>query len=198
MRDYSSISDMFKPSSIWTMLVLAVLSSIITICLSYKFLQALQQKGYVCSDYFKWISKKNNVFNSRVIMLSLLSTFAFCLYNAVFAFIDNDFFTLSGFVFYLFFDWLSFDGHFALHAEQLPQQPPFFFSRLKLSTTPATEPRTINERITTSIADIRQPPFFILCFMLFISDIQRHNDSDKCYCKNNTYPPVCKAPVRKT
>lgn len=103
MRDYSSISDMFKPSSIWTMLVLAVLSSIITICLSYKFLQALQQKGYVCSDYFKWISKKNNVFNSRVIMLSLLSTFAFCLYNAVFAFIDNDFFTLSGFVFYLFF-----------------------------------------------------------------------------------------------
>ena len=103
MRDYSSISDMFKPSSVWTMLVLAVLSSIITICLSYKFLQALQQKGYVCSDYFKWISKKNNVFNSRVIMLSLLSTFAFCLYNAVFAFIDNDFFTLSGFVFYLLF-----------------------------------------------------------------------------------------------
>ncbi len=103
MRDYSSISEMFNPSSGLTMLFLAIFSSVISICLGYKFLQALQQKGYVSSDYFKWINKKNNVFNSRVIMLSLLSTFAFCLYNAVFAFIDNDFFTLSGFVFYLLF-----------------------------------------------------------------------------------------------
>ncbi len=103
MRDYSSVSEIFDLPSGLTILCLAIFSGIITFCLAYKFLQALQQKGYVSSDYFKWINKKNNVFNSRVIMLSLLSCFAFCLFNAVFAFINNDFFTLIGLVFYLFF-----------------------------------------------------------------------------------------------
>ena len=110
MRSYNSISCMFKLDSLLTMVGLAVFSAIATICLSYKFLQSLQQKGYVSSDYFKWANKKNNVFNSRIIMLSLLSVFAFFLFNAVFAFVENDFFTLSGLIFFILFSLLYIRG----------------------------------------------------------------------------------------
>lgn len=103
MKSYNSISCIFKADSLITMIALAIFSAIASICLSYKFLQALQQKGYVCSDYFKWANKKNNVFNSRLIMLSLLSVFAFFLYNAVFAFAEKDFFTLTGLAFFVLF-----------------------------------------------------------------------------------------------
>ncbi|HBJ98082.1 MAG TPA: UDP-N-acetylmuramoyl-tripeptide--D-alanyl-D-alanine ligase [Clostridiales bacterium] len=110
MRDFTTVKQIFNGQSVVAYLILTVFAVVTTLLLSYKFLQCIQQKNYCASDYFKWINKKNNVFVMKIIMLSLLSCFAFCLFNVVFAFIKNDYFTFLGFVFYLFFIVLSLLG----------------------------------------------------------------------------------------
>lgn len=103
MREFTSVKDVFNGESFLIYVLLSLFASITCFLLSYKFLQSLQQKNYILSDYFKWAHKKNNVFKSRVIMLVLLSSFAFMLFNCVFAFVENDYFSLLGLVFYLLF-----------------------------------------------------------------------------------------------
>lgn len=103
MRNYTTLKEVFGVQSMLSYLVLAIFSVVVTLMLSYKFLQCIQHKNYVCSDYIKWAYKKNNAFKRKLIMLSLLSCFAFCLFNVVFAFVKNDYFTLIGFVFYIGF-----------------------------------------------------------------------------------------------
>lgn len=110
LKDFTSINQVFGWQSILIYLILALFASLTSILMGYKFLQCLQQKSYISSDYFKWINKKNNVFMSRVIMLSLLSFFAFCLFNVVFAFLQNDYLSLIGLVFYAFFIFLYVRG----------------------------------------------------------------------------------------
>lgn len=103
MRNYTTVKEVFGVQSMLSYLALAVVSVFLSLMLAYKFLQCIQHKNYVCSDFFKWIYKKNNAFKRKLIMLSLLSCFAFCLFNAVFAFVKNDYFTLIGLVFYIGF-----------------------------------------------------------------------------------------------
>ncbi len=103
MRNYTTLREVFGVQSMLTYVALAVFSVVVTLMLSYKFLQCIQHKNYVCSDFFKWIYKKNNAFKRKLIMLSLLSCFAFCLFNVVFAFVKNDYFTLIGLIFYIGF-----------------------------------------------------------------------------------------------
>lgn len=110
LKNFTNFSQVFGLNCMLLYGGLALFASITSILMGYKFLQSLQQKSYISSDYFKWIFKKNNVYNSRVIMLCLLSTFAYCLFNVVFAFMQNDYLSLIGLVFYLFFLFLYLRG----------------------------------------------------------------------------------------
>jgi len=103
MKNYTSVLQVLSLENMLLYGVLALFATITSIAMGYKFLQALQQKSYISSDYYKWITKKHNVFLSRVIMLCMLSLFSFCLYNVVFAFLENDYLSLVGLVFYLLF-----------------------------------------------------------------------------------------------
>ncbi len=99
----TSYKDLLSPNVILNFSIIGLINTFITLVLSYRFFQAIQQCGYRGADYYKWVFIKDNAKIKRLFSLSLLSILGFLLTNMAFAFLRAPYVSFFGFIWYLFF-----------------------------------------------------------------------------------------------
>ena len=108
VEEISRTSELFSPLRVLGFFVVGLLNAALMLILAPKFLRAAQQCGYKGSDYFRWLKKKDNVYLTRIIMLSMLSVLGFILVNMAVSFIDHPIVKYSGFLVYFIFLFIYF------------------------------------------------------------------------------------------
>ena len=73
------IRQLFSTQIILSFILIGLINAVLMTSISYRFLQAMQQCSYKGNEYFKWLARKDNVYCSRLFMVSLLSTLGFIL-----------------------------------------------------------------------------------------------------------------------
>jgi len=106
MFDYSdatSIFSVFTFENVAMLIVFAAVNTLAMVYLARKFMQIIQQSGYVNSDYGKWVRRRDNIYVTRLDMIVLLSVLAYLIYSIALSFLDKTVVALTGFVFYIGF-----------------------------------------------------------------------------------------------
>lgn len=96
-------SELFYISRILGFLLIGFINSLLMIAIAPKFFRAMQQCGYKGAGYYKWLNKRDNVYLTRITMLSMLSVLGFLLVNMAVSFIDHPLGKYSGFLVYFIF-----------------------------------------------------------------------------------------------
>lgn len=99
----TSYNDLTSLNAILNLSLVGFLNTFVTLILSYRFFQAIQQCGYRGADYYKFVFIKDNAKIKRLFNLTLLSILGFLLTNMAFAFLRAPYVSFFGFVWYLFF-----------------------------------------------------------------------------------------------
>lgn len=85
-------------------MALALINSALMFFASFKFVQTLQQSGYDGRGYTSWLKRKDNIFMTRLVIVSILSVLSFLIFNiGAMIFIEEDWVIYLGFAFYLVF-----------------------------------------------------------------------------------------------
>lgn len=103
LKNMKSFVQLLRFDNVWTYLVIALINTVLLFMVSYKFFQTVQQCGYDCYEYKKWLRKKENAYRLRTAMTSTLSAFLFLAVSVAFLFWKSPFECYLGFVFYVFF-----------------------------------------------------------------------------------------------
>ena len=103
LENVFDVPDIFSSQYMLVIAVLAIVNLLFAIPVARKYMQIIQQAGYVKSEYLRWLSKKDNVYVSRLSMLTLLSLLSYLIFSIAFAFVENDLIMFAGFLFYAFF-----------------------------------------------------------------------------------------------
>ena len=96
-ENVKSLNDLFTTEYVIFYLLISLVSSGLLLLISYKFLQIMQQSGYEGFGYFKWLRRNDNIYLTRLVIISILSSFSFLILNITFSFSDS---------------WLAFWGSF--------------------------------------------------------------------------------------
>ncbi len=96
-------SELFYLSRILGFLLIGFINSLLMIAIAPKFFRAMQQCGYKGAGYYKWLKKRDNVYLTRIVMLSMLSILGFILVNMAVSFISHPLVKYSGFLVYFLF-----------------------------------------------------------------------------------------------
>lgn len=99
----SLLAELFSQMNIINYLILSLFNAILLLLVSPKFLQIMQQSGYEGLGYFKWLRRRDNIYLTRLINLSMLSLLGFLLFNIFFSFLDRNWGFYVGFIFYFAF-----------------------------------------------------------------------------------------------
>ncbi len=105
-KNISKILDLFNANYIFLTLAISVVSAILLVVLSKKYLQILQQSSYRNCEFNDWLKKKPNVYNSRLIALSVLSFLGSVIVVAAFSFFKSDIVSYLSLLMYVFFAFL--------------------------------------------------------------------------------------------
>ncbi len=85
-------------------LFIAIGNALLMFFASFKFIQTLQQSGYDGKGYFTWLLRKDNIYQLRLVIVSILGVLAFMIFNiAAMIFIESVWVIYIGFAFYIFF-----------------------------------------------------------------------------------------------
>ncbi len=103
LTNITLLNDLLSPNNTIIFIIISVINTFLTLIISYRFFQVMQQCGYRGADYFKWIFIKNNAKTKRLFMLSLLSILGFLLVTMAFAFLEYQNVCYLGFICYLIF-----------------------------------------------------------------------------------------------
>ena len=96
-------SDLLYVWRILGFLLIGFVNSLLMIAIAPKFFRAMQQCGYKGAGYYKWLKKRDNVYLTRIFMLSMLSVLGFLLVNMAVSFIEHPIAKYSGFLVYFLF-----------------------------------------------------------------------------------------------
>lgn len=85
-------------------IILSVVNGVLMCFAAYKFFQIIQLSGYKLKGYFYWLKDTKAKYVSRMILLTLLSTFALLVTNALFdVYHDKALYSYIGLIFYFYF-----------------------------------------------------------------------------------------------
>lgn len=124
-----NLSDIFTIGHIFLYLGVSLGNAVLLMLVSYKFLQIMQQSGYEGYGYFKWLRRRDNIYLSRLTILSMMSLLGFFMINIAFSTIapKNAFVFYSGFVFYIAFTLI----YFRLDKKHVKKVPLVYTARMK-------------------------------------------------------------------
>ncbi|MBR3864848.1 MAG: UDP-N-acetylmuramoyl-tripeptide--D-alanyl-D-alanine ligase [Clostridia bacterium] len=102
-ENVKSLNDLFTTEYVIFYLLISLVSSGLLLLISYKFLQIMQQSGYEGFGYFKWLRRNDNIYLTRLVIISILSSFSFLILNITFSFSDSWLAFWGSFTFYIVF-----------------------------------------------------------------------------------------------
>ena len=126
-KDITKIIDLFNTNYILFTLAISVVSAILLLALSKKYLQILQQSSYRNCEFNFWLKKKPNVYNSRLIALTVLSFLGSVIVVISFAFLKSEITAYASLLVYILFVALYFLGD-KKHKDKCPLS---FTNRIK-------------------------------------------------------------------
>lgn len=103
LENTRTISDIFSSEYLLLIVSIAMINLIFALPLSRKYMQILQQSGYVKSEFLRWLARKDNVYLVRLAMVAMLSMLSYFIFSIAFAFVENEIIMYIGFVFYALF-----------------------------------------------------------------------------------------------
>ena len=109
-ENVNNLKDIFATEYLVVYLIISVISAGLLLLISYKFLQIMQQSGYEGFGYFKWLRRSDNVYLTRLAIVSILSSFSFLIFNIAFGFSDSPLIFWGSFTFYIIaivYYWIS-------------------------------------------------------------------------------------------
>ena len=126
-KDITKIIDLFNANYILFTLAISVVSAILLLALSKKYLQILQQSSYRNCEFNDWLKKKPNVYNSRLVALTVLSFLGSVIVVISFAFLKSEITAYASLLVYILFVALYFLGD-KKHKDKCPLS---FTNRIK-------------------------------------------------------------------
>lgn len=99
----ASLRDVFDLTFIIFAFAITAVNTFFAAFMGRKFLQIFQSSGYMSLEYNKWTYRRDNVYLTRLCMVTMLSVLAYMIFSAAFSFIVRDWVVCLGFVFYLIF-----------------------------------------------------------------------------------------------
>ena len=103
LENAQTISDIFSSQYMLLIVTFAIINMLFALPVSRKYMQILQQSGYVKSEYLRWMARRDNVYLSRLAMVTMLSMLSYFIFAIAFAFVENEIIMYLGFVFYVLF-----------------------------------------------------------------------------------------------
>ena len=110
LEELNRIPELFEFFRVLGFVIIGLINAVLMVALSLKGFQAIQQCGYKSGAYIKWLKRKDNVYLSRLSMLSILSVLGFLLINMALSFIDHVLIKYAGFLVYFLFLAIYFTG----------------------------------------------------------------------------------------
>lgn len=101
--EVNKIIDVFCLKFFIITLIISVFSAILLTLISKKYLQILQQSSYRKSEFLVWKKRKPNTYNTRLVVLSILSILFYVLTVECFAFLKISYFELVALVIFPLF-----------------------------------------------------------------------------------------------
>ena len=89
--------------NLYIAIVLSILNGILMCFASYKFFQMIQLSGYKLKGYFLWLKDTKCKYASRMILLSVLTSFCVLTTNALFNVYGKAMYSYIGLIFYFYF-----------------------------------------------------------------------------------------------
>ena len=103
LENVENLKGLFGAEYVVALVVMSAINLCLSLPIARKFLQIIQQSGYVQSEYLRWLAKKDNVYLLRLFMLSLLSLLAYLIFSIAFSFVESWPIIFVGFAFYVTF-----------------------------------------------------------------------------------------------
>lgn len=103
LENVNEISELFESQHFLLIAVFSVVNLLFAVPLSRKYMQILQQSGYVTSEYVRWLTRRDNVYFTRLAMVSMLSMLSYLIFSIAFAFVQAELIMYVGFLFYVVF-----------------------------------------------------------------------------------------------
>ncbi len=101
--DADTVLSVFTAENVIALVFMAVINLMFMNYLARKFMQIIQQSGYVYADYIKWVKRRDNIYVTRIDMIVMLSVLAYLIYSIAFSFLSAEIIAPTAFVFYIVF-----------------------------------------------------------------------------------------------
>lgn len=99
----SNFFQIFSHSFCFSACIVALFNTTFAVIIARKFMQIMQQNGYVRRSYDKWTYRKDNIYLIRLLMVVMLSVMAYLLFTIGFSYTTLQWNSYVGFIFYVFF-----------------------------------------------------------------------------------------------
>ena len=99
----TTVAGIFAVEYFLVLCMLSLANVVFLIVVSRKFMQIIQQSGYTLSGYHRWTSRRGNIYNTRLYMVSMLSVLAYLVFSIAFSFANATAIMLSAFIPYFIF-----------------------------------------------------------------------------------------------
>ena len=101
--DAGTVLSVFTAENVIALVIMAVVNMFFMNYLGRKFMQIIQQSGYVYADYIKWVRRRDNIYVTRIDMVVMLSVLAYLIYSIALSFLPAAVISATAFVFYVLF-----------------------------------------------------------------------------------------------
>lgn len=117
--EHENYKQLFSINTVLGFIIVGAINAVLMVLISYKFFQTMQQCGYKGREYLTWLNRKDNVYVTRLCMLSILSILGFVLIGMALSFLEHPIVKFAGFIVYFLFLLIYFRGE-RKRKEKLP------------------------------------------------------------------------------
>ncbi len=108
----TALAEVFQTEYLLASAVIAIMNLILILPVTRKFMQIVQQSGYVCKEYFRWLYRRENIYFTRLVMIVMLSVLAYFIVSISLSFIWPQLIVWIAFLLYALFIYLYVKGDF--------------------------------------------------------------------------------------
>lgn len=103
LQQATSAADIFSVEYFLILCVLSLANVCFLLIVSRKFMQIMQQSGYVFAGYRKWTARRGNIYITRLYMVVMLAVLAYLAYSIAFSFANASIIMQTAFIPYYIF-----------------------------------------------------------------------------------------------
>lgn len=111
LEGVTSLNQIFTTGFFVFATLVALLNTCMAVIIARKYMQIMQSMGYCRQPYLKWVTRRENIYMKRLLMMVMLSVMAYLLFTIGFSYMQQGVNSLLSLIFYVFFSgvYIYFD-----------------------------------------------------------------------------------------